>query len=90
MGIVLRGAVVFAATVANLASAIVYYRAGLPIIELAQQDKWAGPMSSVLPMLETLVPVALLIIELGVLLWFVYGSAQTERTQRERLMRGGR
>lgn len=90
MGFVLRVAVTFMVTVGNLAAALVYFRAGLPLIDIASQPQYQGPFSPVLDTAATIAPICLLMLELGVLLWLIYGSAQSERKQRVAVARGRR
>jgi hypothetical protein len=86
MGHLLRIAIAFGVTIANAVAAIVYYRAGKPIIDLAVND-YPGPATSAAQTLDTLVPLALLIIELGVLIYVVYGPVRRERAQQIRGVR---
>lgn len=76
MGYVQRLALAFTVTIGVAVTAIIYFRVGNSLFELAQTG---GPFDPVIPMLEALVPVALVIILGGTWLWVIYGGVQQKR-----------
>lgn len=78
MSFVGRVSVAVIATIGVAATGIVYYRAGLPIIDMAQNE-FSGPYTSVATSLTNVVPVILAIILLAVWLWVLYGAVQREK-----------
>jgi len=76
MGYVQRLALAFTVTIGVAVTAIIYFRVGNSLFDLAQTG---GPFDSVIPMLEALVPVALVIILGGTWLWVIYGGVQRKR-----------
>jgi len=71
-----RLALAFTVTIGVAVTAIIYFRVGNSLFDLAQTG---GPFDSVIPMLEVLVPVALVIILGGTWLWVIYGGVQRKR-----------
>ena len=76
MGYVQRLALAFTVTIGVAVTAIIYFRVGNSLFDLAQTG---GPFDSVIPMLEALVPAALVIILGGTWLWVIYGGVQQKR-----------
>lgn len=76
MGYVQRLALAFTVTIGVAVTAIIYFRVGNSLFDLAQTG---GPFDSVIPMLEALVPVALVLLLGGTWLWVIYGGVQRKR-----------
>jgi hypothetical protein len=81
MSFVGRVSVAVIATLGVAGAGIVYYRAGLPIIDMAQ-NQFSGPYTPVATALTNVVPVVLTVILLAVWTWVLYGAVQKERRRR--------
>jgi hypothetical protein len=67
------------------AIALVYAEVGLPLLRLVEPGgKHEGFLSDTVANLETVVPIVLTGLLLGIVLWLVYGQVQDERTVRRR------
>lgn len=73
-----RMAVFFATTIAVAIAGILFYRVG--VAELFPMAA-GGPFSPAVDQLETLVPIVLAIIEVGVAAWALTGGVQQERSR---------
>lgn len=76
-----RAVVTFSVTLANVIGALIYFRVGLPMVELARQPRFQGPLTPALGPAEAVPPVVMLLLQLGVMLWLIYGGTQSERAQ---------
>jgi hypothetical protein len=72
--------VAVAVTIMDAAAAVIYYRAGLPLIDMAQTD-FQGPFTPIASNLETVVPVVLSVLLLAIWLWVIYGAVQSEKNR---------
>jgi len=91
MGYLGRLSVTFGVTVLNLVFLIIWYRVAQPLMDMgAQGAAHYGPFSAVYDPMNVLVPASIGILQLGTLLWLIYGSAQSERTQRTQFRRARR
>jgi len=77
----MRVAYATAATIANMILAVVYLRAGVPLIE--QAGNHPGPFSGVPELLYTVVPVIIGVLQLGILLWLIVAPVQEQRSAQQ-------
>jgi len=78
MGLVRRGTVAAAAYAANTILAVIFVRAGQPLITLAT-GRFSGPFSPVVSLLDTLVPVIIGFIYVLFGLYVLVGPVQEEQ-----------
>jgi hypothetical protein len=82
MGLIQRLAVAMATTMGSAGVAIIYFRAGEALLfEMIATD---GPFSSVIGWVETVVPIALAILIVGVWSWVIWGGVPRERAREVR------
>jgi mannose/fructose/N-acetylgalactosamine-specific phosphotransferase system component IID len=62
---------------------VLYAQAGQPLITMLQND-YSGPFSSLAGQLNTVVPLLLGAIILGLVAWVIVGPVQEERARRRR------
>ena len=74
----MRIAYATAATIANMVLAVVYLRAGVPVIE--QAGNHPGPFSGIPEMMYVIVPVIIGVFQLGILLWLIIAPVQQQRS----------
>jgi TRAP-type C4-dicarboxylate transport system permease small subunit len=74
----MRIAYATAATVANMVLAVVYLRAGVPVIE--QAGNHPGPFSGIPEMMYVIIPVIIGGLQLGILLWLIIAPVQEQRS----------
>jgi hypothetical protein len=75
-----RFAILIAVTIANAITGIIYYRVGVEHLFARAQGASAGPFTPAVGTLETLVPIVIAVIQLGVVVWVVVGGVQKERS----------
>lgn len=80
MATYLRLAFATAVTVGVSIAAIVYYRVFPPLRDMATNE-FSGPFTQAVTTANTLVPITLLIILLGVWVWALAGGVQEERSR---------
>jgi hypothetical protein len=76
-----RFAVLIAVTVANAIAGIIYYRVGVEHLFPMAQGGSSGPFTPAVNQLETLVPIVIAVIQLGVIIWVIVGGVQKERSR---------
>jgi len=62
---------------------LLYIEIGLPLINMATGE-FSGPFSSVANQIDTVVPLVLSLILLGMVVWLIASSVQEERRRRVR------
>jgi len=75
-----RFAILIVVTVANAIAGIIYYRVGVEHLFPMAQGGSSGPFTPAVGTLETLVPIVIAVIQLGVVVWVVVGGGQKERS----------
>lgn len=81
MGQGLRFAYATLSTIGIAIGAVIYYEAGKPLVDLAQNDH-SGPMTVAVTMLDNLAPVVLAALLLGIWVWVFVAPVQQERARR--------
>jgi hypothetical protein len=76
-----RVAILIAVTIANSIAGIIYYRVGVAELFPMATGPSSGPFTPAVTTLSTLVPLALVVIELGVIVWVIAGGVQRERSR---------
>lgn len=76
--------VLIAVTIAVSISGVIHYRIGVAHLYPLATTDFSGPFSSVIPTLEWMVPLVLVIIELGTIAWAITGGVQEERARVQR------
>jgi len=76
-----RFGILVAVTIANSIAAIIYYRVGVAELFPMATGASSGPMTPAVTTLQTLVPVVIAVIELGVIVWVIAGGVQRERSR---------
>jgi len=76
-----RFALLISWTVAASVGGIIYYRVGVEHLFPMAQGEFAGPFTPAVNQLETLVPITVVVIELGLIIWVIAGGVQKERSR---------
>ena len=76
-----RVAILIAVTIANSIAGIIYYRVGVAELFPMATGGSSGPFTPAVQTLSTLVPLVLVVIELGVIVWVIAGGVQRERSR---------
>jgi len=76
-----RFAILIAVTIANAIAGIIYYRVGVEHLFPMAQGGSSGPFTPAVNSLETLVPIVIAVIQLGVVVWVIAGGVQKERSR---------
>jgi hypothetical protein len=76
-----RFAILIAVTIANAIAGIIYYRVGVAELFPMATGASSGPFTPAVTTLETLVPIVIAVIQLGVVVWVVVGGVQKERSR---------
>lgn len=75
--------VVVATIVAVSAVALLYVEVAVPIIDMGSGDgAFTGPFSVIVTRVETMVPLVIALLLLGIVIWMVVSTVQQERTVR--------
>lgn len=73
--------VVVATIVAVSAVALLYVEVALPLIEMGSGDgSMTGPFSVIITRVETMVPLVIALLLLGIVIWLVVSTVQRERS----------
>jgi hypothetical protein len=80
MGVWLRGWFAFASTVAVAVAGLVYARVGTLIIDMGLNGDMGGPFNPILERVQTVVPILLSAILVGVAVYLLVGGVQRERS----------
>lgn len=80
MATILRISFATAVTIGVAVAAIIYYRVFPPLRDMATNE-FAGPFTTAVTTADTLVPITLLIVLLGVWTWALAGGVQEERAR---------
>lgn len=76
-----RFAILIAVTVAVSITGIIHYRVGVAHLYPLATGASSGPFTPAVQTLSTMVPLVLVIIELGVIAWVIFGGVQKERSR---------
>jgi hypothetical protein len=80
MSFVNRLAYVIAGTIANAVHGMIYLRVGIDLISMgAEGGEYAGPFSSMAGVMGNLWLVTIIIIQIGLLAYLIYGGIREEK-----------
>jgi nitrogen fixation-related uncharacterized protein len=76
-----RMGVVFAVTIGVGVAMIIHYRVGQAFLYSRATGQFSGPYTPAVELLAWAVPLALVVLELGVIVWAISGGVQRERAR---------
>jgi hypothetical protein len=82
MGWLGRTIVLASVTISNFTLGIIWLQAGVRMVSIARDIMGDGPFSGVVDMVDLIVPLAIAVIQIGIILWFLSAPVQEERARR--------